>query len=65
MASGRYIDMEKTERLKREAEAAKAANKDIDKKNESDDNKKASNLKSKLDIMRKAREKAIAPPKDL
>ena len=65
MASGRYIDMEKTERLKREAEAAKAANKDIDKKNESDDNKKAGNLKSKLDIMRKAREKAIAPPKDL
>ena len=65
MASGRYIDMEKTERLKREAEAAKAANKDIDKKNESDDNKKAGNLKSKLDIMRKAREKAIALPKDL
>lgn len=65
MASGRYIDMEKTERLKREAEAAKAANKDIDKKNESDDNKKTGNLKSKLDIMRKAREKAIAPPKDL
>ena len=65
MASGRYIDMEKTERLKREAEAAKAANKDIDKKKESDDNKKAGNVKSKLDIMRKAREKAIAPAKDL
>ena len=65
MASGRYIDMEKTERLKKEAEAAKAANKDIDKKKESDDNKKAGNVKSKLDIMRKAREKAIAPAKDL
>jgi hypothetical protein len=47
MASGRYIDMEKTERLKREAEAAKAAKKDADPKKESDENKKAGNVKNK------------------
>lgn len=69
MASGRYIDMEKTERLKREAEAAKAsekaAEKELDKNKESSDNKDAKTVKSKLEMMRKIREKAVTPPKDL
>ena len=69
MASGRYIDMEKTERLKREAEAAKAsekaAEKELDKNKESNDNKDAKTVKSKLEMMRKIREKAVTPPKDL
>jgi len=65
MASGRYIDMEKTERLKREAETAKASEKELDKKKESSDNKDAKTVKSKLEMMRKMREKAVVPPKDL
>ena len=65
MASGRYIDMEKTERLKREAEAAKASEKELDKNKESIDNKDAKTVKSKLEMMRKIREKAVTPPKDL
>jgi hypothetical protein len=65
MASGRYIDMEKTERLKREAEAAKASENELDKKKESNDNKDAKTMKSKLEMMRKIREKAIVPSKDL
>ena len=59
MASGRYIDMEKTERLKREAEAAKAsekaAEKELDKNKESNDNKDAKTVKTKLEMMRKIR----------
>ena len=62
MASGRYIDMEKTERLKREAEAAKAAD---SLKLESGDKAPSEKTKSRMDMMRKIREKAIAPAKDL
>jgi hypothetical protein len=62
MASGRYIDMEKTERLKREAEAAKAAE---SLKLESGDKAPSEKTKSRMDMMRKIREKAIAPAKDL
>ncbi len=68
MASGRYIDMEKTERLKKEAEAAKAAKaseKELDKKKDQGDNKDADKSKRRMEIMKKMREKAMTPKKDL
>ena len=68
MASGRYIDMEKTERLKKETEAAKAAKaseKELDKKKDQGDNKDADKSKRRMEIMKKMREKAMTPKKDL
>ena len=68
MVSGRYIDMEKTERLKKEAEAAKvtkASEKELDKKKDQGDNKDADKSKRRMEIMKKMREKAMTPKKDL
>ena len=62
MASGRYIDMEKTERLKREAEAAKAAD---SLKVESGDKVPDEKMKARLDMIKKIHKKTLVPPKDL
>jgi lipopolysaccharide export system protein LptA len=57
MASGRYIDMEKEQRNKKAMEDSL--------KVQTGDNPHPENIKAKMDMMRKFREKAVAPPKDL
>ena len=57
MASGRYIDMEKEQRNKKAMADSTAA--------EADKEKKSEDMKHKLNMMKKLREKAVTPPKDL
>ena len=51
--------------LEKGADVLKDLAKELDKKKESNDNKDAKTMKSKLEMMRKIREKAIVPSKDL